>query len=104
MVNDRPTTAKESGMKIPRKIYKIIPGFVTSVFDGDRHYIDHQKLTRLYEVNPAECITPDSKVQLIPNKTIHLGVRPNGDYVEHRLKLEEQMRRKQHGDNDEQNR
>lgn len=38
------------------KKYLVIPGPVCSKRDGDRHYIEADKLMRLYGVNPADCI------------------------------------------------
>lgn len=38
------------------KKYAVAPGWVTSVNDGQRHWIGFGALTWLYGVNPAECI------------------------------------------------
>lgn len=35
--------------------YLVVPGYVTSKNDGDRHFIGAGDLMRLYGVNPQEC-------------------------------------------------
>ena len=41
------------------KRYLICPGFVTSRFDGDKHYISAKQLMCLYNVYPEECVIAD---------------------------------------------
>lgn len=43
-------------MSRPDKKYLVIPGIVTSKFDGEQHYIDSYRLTRLYGVKTEECV------------------------------------------------
>jgi hypothetical protein len=38
-----------------KKKYAIWPGYVYSINDEDRHYIEYSQLIMLYNVNPAEC-------------------------------------------------
>ena len=38
-----------------KKKYIVFPGAVTSKTDGQRHYISHTQLMRLYGVDPREC-------------------------------------------------
>lgn len=44
---------KDSAMK---KKYLIIPGYVRSINNNERHYVSAQQLIRLYRVNPSECV------------------------------------------------
>jgi hypothetical protein len=43
-----------------QKKYLIIPGWVFSKNDEDRHYINAQMLIRLYKVDPHECMIQHS--------------------------------------------
>jgi len=43
------------------KKYAVVPGWVTSVNDGQRHWIGFGALTWLYGVNPAECVKVDNE-------------------------------------------
>lgn len=45
------------------KKYAVVPGWITSVSDGQRHWIGFGALTWLYGVNPAECIRVDDENQ-----------------------------------------
>lgn len=36
--------------------YIVLPGWVYSKNDGDRHFISGEQLIRLYGVNPKECL------------------------------------------------
>jgi len=38
------------------KRYLVVPGWVRSRVDGDRHWIGAERLMRLYGVDPAECV------------------------------------------------
>lgn len=40
--------------------YLLMPGWVPSKNDGDRHYISSQQLAKLYGVDPRECRVYDS--------------------------------------------
>lgn len=68
------------------KKYLVLPGFVTSRNDGDRHFIDARKLMMLYKVNPEECvIRPDitrheHRAWKEPEGLIHLYPRYDGNY------------------------
>lgn len=65
--------------------YMLHPGFVYSVFDGDKHYIGVNQLIELYGVDPKHCVVaPEdgrsgwSKEQL--KQFIHLRPRMDGKY------------------------
>jgi hypothetical protein len=45
------------------KKYAVVPGWVTSVNDGQRHWIGFGALTWLYGVNPAECVKVDDETE-----------------------------------------
>jgi len=67
------------------KKYAIHPDFVTSNYDGDRHYISFQQLARLYGVNPQDCIVwdasrPDTFRGRRYGDYTHLYTRQDGDY------------------------
>lgn len=63
------------------KKYIIYPGFVTSQWDGERHYINARKLMILYNVHPNECVIAD---ELFPQFNIYglIPLRPSysGNY------------------------
>lgn len=39
-----------------RKKYLVIPGYIISQNDGQRHFIGASQLISLYKVNPEECV------------------------------------------------
>lgn len=45
------------------KKYAVVPGWITSVNDGQRHWIGFGALTWLYGVNPAECVKVDDETE-----------------------------------------
>lgn len=45
------------------KKYAVVPGWITSVNDGQRHWIGFGALTWLYGVSPAECIKVDDETE-----------------------------------------
>ena len=49
-----------------QKLYRVLPGIVTSRNDGDRHYVDAQALMRLYRVDPAACIIGPERMTDVP--------------------------------------
>jgi len=61
-------------------IYAIHPGWITSLYDGDRHYIGVGSLVRLYELRTGEWIPWHNNKGRDPNKYIHLYPRPDGNY------------------------
>ncbi len=65
------------------KKYLVIPGWVKSKTDGDRHYITARELMQLYKVPPNECVVFDIR---FPDKMYYEGLielKPsyNGDYT-----------------------
>lgn len=46
------------------KKYLVIPGFVISQYDGDKHFISSLQLIRLYRVRREECIICDTREML----------------------------------------
>ena len=61
--------------------YLIIPGEVQSQYDGDIHYISAERLIRLYEVDPADCIIDTFNSTIDTTGLIRLRPRHNGDYT-----------------------
>lgn len=61
-----------------KKKYAILPGYVFSRSDGDRHFITAKQLIQLYGVNPAECIEVGEGVDW--TGFIPLSPRDDGDY------------------------
>jgi len=39
-----------------KKKYRVLPGYIKSKNDGDRHYISAGRLMLLYGVSSAECV------------------------------------------------
>ncbi len=75
--------------------YILVPNYVQSIYDTDKHYYGPGILARLYNVNPQECVV----VSDAPGESLHqlqrwypeakvLQPRFNGDYIEHRAQLE----------------
>jgi hypothetical protein len=58
--------------------YLVKPGYVFSKSDGDKHWISADKLIRLYQVNPRECVI--SHPYLDPEDLIVLEPRYDGNY------------------------
>jgi hypothetical protein len=65
---------------LPR--YALHAGYVTSINDGDEHYIGWLKLIRLYKLQPGEyCIwEPPSNLGRVCEDYIHLYPRADGNY------------------------
>lgn len=61
--------------------YLVVPGFVISKNDGDRHWVSAQQLCRLYGVNPRECevVTHPENYRGDDSPTV-LRPRYDGDY------------------------
>lgn len=55
----RSRTAVEISEIRRRFDYVVLPGYVTSQNDGDRHYITAERLIELYGVDPRRCIVVD---------------------------------------------
>ena len=70
-------------MPIHKIKYVVIPDWVTSINDGERHYINAHQLMNLYKVNPRECVIQHGDQRMIKNfdKLIPLRPRYNGDYT-----------------------
>lgn len=45
-----------------KRLNAIHPGWISSRNDGDWHYITYNKLIRLYNLNPRDCVLWDDKV------------------------------------------
>jgi hypothetical protein len=73
--------AKENGIKSAK--YAIHPGWITSMVDGDSHYIGVGQLVRLYQLLPGEWIRWEleaDKAGRDPEGYIHLYPRFDGNY------------------------
>jgi hypothetical protein len=64
------------------KRYLLCPGYVTSKNDGQRHFINAYELTRLYGVDPRECVAvPHNRPGWLPPEgLIPLSPRYDGNY------------------------
>ena len=62
--------------------YAVYPGFVTSRYDGDLHYVDSNSLMRLHGVVPQECIVVRGRHSLrgLRKRLISLFPREDGHY------------------------
>jgi hypothetical protein len=67
--------------RAPRKRYLVLPGYVTSANDGQRHWIGYDRLVRLYGVDPAEC----TSTRVDGEQLIELSPRYDGNYAVQRL-------------------
>lgn len=63
------------------KKYVIIPGYVTSKSDGQKHFISSTQLLMLYGVSPNECVFYDRRMRGSYDHLIALTPRHNGDYT-----------------------
>lgn len=70
--------------------YVLYSGYVTSINDGQEHFVPAHKLVELYGLNRKDCILDTKPDKLYGLDYITLGPRENGDYKEH---LEEMMKR-----------
>lgn len=62
--------------------YAVYPGMITSITDGDRHYITARQLIRLYGVDEKECfIVKHDDGAGIPPNLIALKPRYDGNYT-----------------------
>lgn len=65
--------------------YLVLPDFVRSRSDGDKHWISGRDLIRLYDVNPAECMTINGFTHGYSDKYLSslIPLRPqeSGDYT-----------------------
>lgn len=78
-------------MTAPRFKYLVLPGYVSSQNDGDRHFIGAAQLIRLYGVHPSECRilswddeAYETKIKQIEKENpnvIRLRPRYRGDYT-----------------------
>ena len=64
--------------------YVLVPGYVISKRDYDKHYINAKQLQRLYRVNPANCIEAPTGLRARgwkpPADAVFLYPRSDGDY------------------------
>jgi hypothetical protein len=66
------------------KKWLVVPDFVTSKTDGQRHFINGQKLMELYGVDPEECIVvahPTLTNGYDLEKLLILSPRYDGNYT-----------------------
>ena len=63
-----------------RKEFLIVPGEVTSINDGDVHYISAHQLINLYGVQRDECIIVREDTRGFPEGLLHLEPSYEGDY------------------------
>lgn len=64
--------------------YAVCPGWVTSINDGDRHFITFSKLCDLYHVDPKDCVDmsrPESYLQIDTSKLRRLRPSKYGNYT-----------------------
>ena len=64
--------------------YVLVPGYVTSKSDGDRHYINAKQLQHLYGVDPTNCIEAPTGLAAKhwepPVDAVYLRPRYDGNY------------------------
>lgn len=60
--------------------YAVFPGYVTSINDGDRHFISLNRLCQLYGVSPRECIDASRLPKTAYGDLILLRPRLDGNY------------------------
>lgn len=60
---EKPTDYPLFSRGLAGKKYAVVPGWITSVNDGQRHWIGFGALTWLYGVNPAECVKVDDETE-----------------------------------------
>jgi hypothetical protein len=65
-----------------QKRYALHAGFVTSQTDGQKHFIDPQKLAKLYGVTWGECVVirQDTLTRFRHPELVQLHPRDDGDY------------------------
>lgn len=66
---------------LPR--YAVHGGFVTSINDGDEHYIGPMRVVQLYKLKPGEyCVWQEAALNLgrVWEDYIHLYPRTDGNY------------------------
>jgi hypothetical protein len=64
------------------KKYLVIPGYVTSQYDGDRHWVSALRLMHLYGVDPRLCVVQYREFpgRIHDTSLICLEPRHDGDY------------------------
>ena len=64
--------------------YVLVPGYIISKKDGDRHFITGKMLQRLYKVDPSDCIEAPTgrgcEHWEPPENAIYLRPKQDGDY------------------------
>lgn len=67
---------------LSNKKYLLMPGYVKSNNDKDRHYISTVQLRKLYNVPMNECLVLNNRNStMIPPGLIKLRTKANGDYT-----------------------
>lgn len=62
--------------------YLLLPGYVTSKNDGQRHFISGSALARLYNVDPRDCVLDMGRGELSWYKDLKvLEPRYDGNYT-----------------------
>jgi hypothetical protein len=63
-------------------LYAIHAGYVMSKKDKQMHFINAEKLIRLYDLNPRNCIkiTKEEEKLMLPKNIIHLYPDYTGEY------------------------
>ena len=64
-----------------RKEFLIVPGKVTSIRDGDIHFISAHQLINLYGVKRDECIIVRDDTRSVPEGLLYLEPSYEGDYT-----------------------
>jgi hypothetical protein len=64
------------------KKYLVIPDYVKSQHDGQKHYITAKELIRLYGVNPKECMIYDPSKRQMTAGLVMLFPLEDGKYKE----------------------
>lgn len=61
-------------------IYVLVPGWVRSASDGDRHYVGARQLAALYRVPLRRCLVKADRPRQFPEGAVFLHPRPDGNY------------------------
>ena len=65
----------------PMKKYVLHPGFVSSAFDSDEHFVSSDHLVKLYGVSMADCvIDTEPEFTTWDESMVHLYPRYDGNY------------------------
>lgn len=64
-------------------MYCIHPSWVSSKYDGDRHWIGYDTLVGLYRLDPRLCVHQDRVRGEEYGQFVHLYPRYHGDYAQY---------------------